>query len=114
MHDRVGHGLHDKGCDFCVVVDLIHSDESLEEADADDEEQGEEDEGFFHHDFEDDEHGAEEAIGVEVEEETHPEHGGGEGEEVVGEDVEADTEIRVHVVAEGDHTGDERGGEEGV
>ena len=114
LHDGLEHGLHDEVCDAGVVVDLVHADEGLEEADHDDDEEGEEDEGFGHHDFEDDEHGAEEAEGVEVEEQAHPEHGGGEGEKVVGEDVEAAAGDVVDGVAERDHAGHEADGQEGV
>ena len=83
LHDRIGHGLQDKPRHSTVVIDLVHSNESLEEANDDDGEEGKEDEGFLHHDFEDDQHGAEKADVVEVQEEAEVEHGGAEGEEIV-------------------------------
>ena len=97
-----------------VIVAEVQSYEPLQEADEDDDEEGEEDEGLGHHDLEHDEHGAEETVGVQVEQETHPEHGRGEGEEVVADFVHAKAIGCVDGVAEGDHAGDEGDGEEDV
>lgn len=79
LHDGIGHRLQDEARHGPVIIDLIHPNESLEETNDDDGEEGKEDEGLLHHDFENDEHGAEEADVVEVQEEAEVEHWSAEG-----------------------------------
>lgn len=79
LHYRIGHRLQNEPRHSTVVIDLIHSDKSLEKAHDDDGEEGEEDEGLLHHDFEDDKHGAEEADVVKVQKEAEVEHWSAEG-----------------------------------
>ena len=113
LHDGVQHGLHDEAD---VVHDLVFGNvethERLEEADKDDKQQKEEDEGLAKHDFQHHQHGAEEAESIKVEQQTHPEHGRCEGEEVVAQLVEIAARVTVLVrlvgwVADGDHAEDE-------
>jgi hypothetical protein len=113
LHDGVQHGLHDEAD---VVHNLILSDvkthERLEEANKDNKQQKEEDERLAEHDFQHHQHGAEEAESIKVEQQTHPEHGRCEGEEVVAQLVEIAARIAVFVrlvrwVADGDHAEDE-------
>jgi hypothetical protein len=100
LHDCVEHGLHDKAD---VVHNLVFGDvkthERLQKSDKHDEEEQEKDERLAEHNLKDDEHGAEEAESIEVEEQTHPEHGRCEGKEVVTELVEASTLLIVLFVA---------------
>lgn len=83
-HDGVQHHFHDEFCCGELVVDLVESDESLEETDEDDNEEGEEDERFLHHDFQHDQHCAEESDRIQVEHQSHPKHGSGKCQEIVG------------------------------
>ncbi len=83
LHNAIGHRLQYEARHLLVVIYLIHANESLQEPDHHDDEQGEEDERFLHHDFQHHEHGAEEAEGVQIKEQAHPEHRRREGKEVV-------------------------------
>ena len=108
--------MDDERGDILIVVNLIKADEGLEEADDDNDEEGEEDQRFLHHDFDDHQHGAEKAKGVKVQEETHPEHRGRKGEEIVRELVEFDSFFITGIgrVGECDKPEDEGEGEESV
>lgn len=88
LHNGVQHGLNHKADVFQFSIREVQSYESLQEADHNDEEQCKEDERFPHHDLQNDQHGAEEAESVEVQQQAHPEHGRCEGQEVVAEFVE--------------------------
>ncbi|TLS26982.1 hypothetical protein PpBr36_04011 [Pyricularia pennisetigena] len=89
LHERVGHGLDDEArVAQGVVVCVVEADEALEEADDDDGEQREEDDGLLHHDLENDQHGAEEAERVEVQQQPDPEERRADGQKVVAELVE--------------------------
>ena len=114
LHHAIGHGLQDESRHLGIIVHLVHSYKRLQEAHHDDDQQREENKRFLHHDLQHDEHGAEEAECVEVEQQAHPEHGCAEGEEVVGELVEVGAFSFTRVVAEGDHAGDKGSAEQGV
>ena len=90
-----------------LVVQLIQTDESLQEADQDDDEQSEENERFFHHDFQDNKHSSEESERVEVQQQTHPEHRSSEGEEVVSQFVVMPANVLV-LLSHCDHAHDKR------
>lgn len=120
LHDGVEHGLHDEPD---VIHDLILRDiethERLQEADEHDEQQQEEDQTLAEHDLQNDEHGAEKAERVKVQQQPHPEHGRGEGEEIVAQLVEVAARVALLVVLvcrvrDGDHAEDKGQGEQGV
>ena len=115
-HDRVGHRLDDELRGIRVRVDVVHADKGLQEADDDEQQQREEDQGFLHHDLDDDQHDAEEAEGVEVEQQSAPEQGRAEGEEVVAQMVVPGPLVRAAVARsrQGQNAEDEGRRQEGV
>lgn len=116
LHDAVQHRLHDEARHARIVINLIHTDESLQEANHDDNKQGKEDERFPHHNFQHDQHGAEESESIQIEEQAHPKHRRRESEEVVAELVELPSSAVVVAdrMSQGDQARDEADAEEGV
>ena len=49
LHDAVRHCLDNESRDFGVIVNLIHPNEGLQEADTDDDQEGKEDQTLLHH-----------------------------------------------------------------
>jgi hypothetical protein len=83
LHDCVEHSLDDEARVRSKIVGHVHTDKSLEKADHDHEEQQKKDERLAHHDLEHYQHGAEESEGVDIQQQSHPEHGRREGQKVV-------------------------------
>ena len=67
LHDTIQHCFEDKARHIRIVVHLIHTDECLKKPDHDDNEQRKENKRFLHHHFQYDEHGAEEAKRIQIE-----------------------------------------------
>jgi len=89
LHDAVDHRLHDEARHLPVIlVRLVHTNESLQKPDHDDEQQREEDQRLFHHDLQHHQHRPEEPERIEVEKQAHPEHGRAEGQEIIAQLVE--------------------------
>jgi hypothetical protein len=111
LHDGVQHGLDDEARVGELVVGRdVHADEGLQEADQ----EGEEDERLAHHDFEHNQHGAEEAVCVQVQQQSHVEHGRRRGQEIVAELVELVAEGLVAAMTVRYEAEDKRDGEQGI
>lgn len=67
LEDRLEHRLDNKP-DIIgdQVISKVKTDKCLEKADDDNDEQSKENDGFLHHDLEDNEHGPEEAETVQI------------------------------------------------
>lgn len=93
---------------------MVQTNECLEEANADNDQKHEENGRLAHHDLHNHHHRAEEAEGIEIEQETSPEQWRGAGKEVVRELVESMAILCIQRVTEGNHPQHEGCGEDTV